>query len=149
MTEGVAGKPFFPSEPFLMEFNVPWQIVVVDGFGVVGINLREEPSHRLAISSPVVREEIEGIAGKDGIAVTATFTSSDVDPHVAALDVFIPEVADFPGTKTGGIKKSDHGFFLQIGQGRDKGMNLLSGGNKGKVRIELAHGNLVGVPGLM
>ena len=65
---------------------------------------------RSSIGKPVFGKNVKRLFGKDGIAIRAVFTMSDVDAHIFPLNVFITEIADFTNVKTGRIHESNHSF---------------------------------------
>ena len=115
----MAGEPPGPTELLFVAPDMPRQEEGVDGPG--GIRLfREEPPGGPATGEPVLCEDIQGRAGKEGVPVGPVLPMGDMDPHVPALDVLITETLDLTDPQAGGIHKGDHSLLLDVRHGRDE-----------------------------
>lgn len=88
---------------------------------------RKEEAGGPAKSKPVLREDVQGPSGEDGISAGAVLAMADKDAHFFTADILIAQRADLPNPQAGGIEKADHGFQFQVRHGIDEGGNLLSG----------------------
>ena len=102
-----------------MSMDVPGEEKGINGF-ILSVLFWEKVSPGFPISKPVLRKNVKGGPGKDGIPVRTVFPMRDVDAHIGAGDILITEGADFADTQAGGIHDGDHGFWLEIRDGRDK-----------------------------
>lgn len=66
----------------------------------------------------------------------------NMNSHVAAFDILIFQTADSTDSETGRIHESNHGFLLQIRNGRDKGFCFLLGRNVRQIFIEFTEWEL-------
>ena len=72
-----------------------------------------------------------------------------MNPHVFALDILITEMADFTDPEAGGIHESDHGFYLEIRQCRNKNPHIILRRDKRQVSVKFPHGYLCRIPWTM
>lgn len=148
MSEGMAGKPVFPAKGILMGPHVPADIKSINW--TCGVCLFwEKPFFRAAGMEPVLRENIQGFPGKDGISVRAVLGVGNVDSHMFPFNIAVPQAADLTDPESGGIHEGDHSFWFQIRQCGDKNLCLFPGRDKGEIRIELPHRKLGRIPGLV
>ena len=146
MPEGMRGKTPFPAKQ-LRVFMDP----VVDGKSgkrfVFTALLREQISFRTAALIPILCKDIEGVPGKDGISVRAVFAVADMDTHVFAFNVFIPEMADFTYPESGTIKKGNDRFEFQIFNSRKEQRHFFLRRHIGKINVEFPGWKLGRIPG--
>lgn len=148
MAEGMTGKEVLQTK--LGFFGKNKLIDRIRDHMLLGIVLFwEKPSAGLAIREPVIRKDLQGQRGKDGIAVRTCFGMADVDAHGGAADILITEGADFADPESRGVHQGQDGLMLEIGKSLDKIPYLLLGRDIGKKRIKSAHRELCGVPWFM
>lgn len=98
MTEGVCRDRKSPSDTLEVIFDVEAGGVVHD----VGIRLcaGKDPSSWFSVSSPVVGEDVQGIGGEHGVPLGPVLRTTDENPEVFALDIFVTQRAGLADAKT-------------------------------------------------
>ena len=146
--EGMAGKAVLPAKfgffggnklVYRIRGHMPLRVILVG----------EEKSSWPAGMEPVLGQDIEGIPGKNGIAVRTGFGMTDMDAHGRAADILITESTGFPNPQPGRIQEREYRLVLEVGKRLDKIPDLFLCRNKRKVRIKFPHRELCGIPGLV
>lgn len=146
--ERVAGDPVLPSKEIFMGSYMTADIKSINGTGRIGL-FRKKPFRWTTVFKPVSGKEIQGLLGKDGVAVGTAFGMGDMDPHIFAFDITVTEVTDFPYPESCRVHEGDHGFRLEVRESGDKNISFLLSWDKGQIRIELPHRELGGIPGFV
>ena len=144
----MAGNTLRPTKSSFMFVDVSGQIKCVNRSRFIML-FWEEPVHRLVISKPVFCEDVQSSFWKDSVTVWAILAMRDMNSHVAAFDILISQMTDFAYSETCRIHERNHGFLLQIRNGRDEGFCFLLGRNIRQIFIEFKKWELCIVPRFM
>ena len=148
MPESMAGDPFGPAKLFFVIMDMSGDKKSIDRAGRVCL-FGKEQTGRPAACKPVLCKDLQSMVGQDGIPVGPVLAVSDMDPFIPALDIFVPEVTDFPNAQTGRIHEGGHGFDFDVRDGLNKGPDFFLGRDVREVSVKLPHGELGWIPGLM
>ena len=146
--ESMAGDPFGPAKLYFVIMDMPGDKESIDRAGRVSL-FGKEQTGRPAACKPVRLKDLQGMVGQDGIPVGPVLSVSDMDPFIPALDIFIPEVTDFPNAQTGRIHEGGHSFDFDVRDGLNKGPGFFLRRHIREISVELPHGELGWIPGLM
>lgn len=95
-------------ETFFCFADVPVQKLGIDMLLIVRL-LWEEPAPGFTVSSPVFSKNIQGTRRKRDVTVRAVLCFCDMDAHIFAGNVFIPQGAGFASPKPGRIHEGKNG----------------------------------------
>lgn len=148
MPESMAGDPLRPSKCFFVIMDMPGNKEGIDWAGRICL-FGKEPAGRPVTCKPVFGKDFQCMIRQDGISVRPVLAMPDMDPFIPALDILIPEAADFSNAETGRIHECGHCFDLDIRDRLNKGSGFLLGGHIRKIGIKSSHRQLCRIPGLM
>lgn len=151
MSEGMAGKAMLPPQLLFVGGDKIGNPLMVDGFRGIPF-LGEEPVPGTSIlwkGVPVLENQLPCLFRKLGIPGRPVFGGTDENPGLGMFNIGTFQMTHFPDAQPGGEHQAEEGFKLDVRNGRQEKLHLLSGRDKGKIRVKFSEWELISIPRLM